>query len=90
MDLIQVLALHGIECLEYHGGMSEIQRTRVLQAFRSDPNAPRVLLLSNVGATGLNLDTACNLLIPVRSIIPFEVVSDNQTSAIGGVVVCTG
>jgi SNF2 family DNA or RNA helicase len=61
---IQVLSLYGIECLVYHGGMTENQRTQVLKTFRLDHKA-RVLLLSNVGATGINLDEANWMIIVV-------------------------
>lgn len=58
--------LHGIEVLEYHGGMTQKQRAKVLDHFHSnDGSAPRTLLVSDVGATGLNLDIACILIIVV-------------------------
>jgi SNF2 family DNA or RNA helicase len=62
----QVLQLHGFEVLEYHGGMTQQQRNKVLRRFRSnDGSTPRILLLSNVGAIGLNLDIANIVIIIV-------------------------
>lgn len=65
-DLSQVLKLHGINVLEYNGGMTQQQRGKVLEAFRAS-GGTRVLLLSNVGATGLNLDVA-NILVIIVSV----------------------
>lgn len=46
--------------------MTQQQRGKVLEGFRSSGGG-RVLLLSNVGATGLNLDIASILVIIVSS-----------------------
>jgi SNF2 family DNA or RNA helicase len=62
--LNKVLNLYGIDVMEYNGGMTQQQRGKVLEAFRTN-NGKRVLLLSNVGATGLNLDVASILVIIV-------------------------
>jgi len=62
----KVLKLHQLEVLEYNGGMTQQQRGKVLENFRSSGGG-RVLLLSNVGATGLNLDIANILVIIVSS-----------------------
>lgn len=60
-----MLKLHGIDVMTYHGGITQQQRAKVLDRFRS-AEEPRVLLVSNVGATGLNLDVASVLVILVR------------------------
>lgn len=67
----QVLKLHQIDVLEYNGGMTQQQRGKVLETFRSGGGG-RVLLLSNVGATGLNLDIASILVIIVSLFIIFN------------------
>lgn len=61
-----MLNIHGIDVMEYNGGMTQQQRGKVLEAFR-DKGGRRVLLLSNVGATGLNLDVA-NILVIIVSV----------------------
>ena len=59
-----MLKLHGIEAMAYHGGITQQQRAKVLERFRSE-GQPRVLLTSNVGATGHNLDVASILVVLV-------------------------
>lgn len=65
--------------------MTQQQRGKILENFRS-PAGGRVLLLSNVGATGLNLDIA-NILIVIVSpssiltIFIFDVGKDTLWSA---------
>ena len=49
--------------------MTQKQRAAVLQRYRNDDSAPRTLVVSNVGATGLNLDVA-NILIIIVRVIP--------------------
>lgn len=61
-----MLSLHGIDVMEYNGGMTQQQRGKVLEVFRAN-SGRRVLLLSNVGATGLNLDVA-NVLVIIVSV----------------------
>ncbi|EUC56409.1 helicase carboxy-terminal domain protein, partial [Rhizoctonia solani AG-3 Rhs1AP] len=50
----QVLKLHGIVAVQVNGTMGMNQRDRAVQSFNSE-DGPDVMLLSNVGATGLNL-----------------------------------
>ncbi|RDB30571.1 DNA repair and recombination protein RAD54 [Hypsizygus marmoreus] len=60
--LLQVLKLYGItDIVECNGNMSPAARNKALEQF-NDPNGPRVLLLSSVGMTGLNLQIA-NIMI---------------------------
>ena len=63
----KVLKLHGIQTLQLNGSMNMSSRSQALQSFRSsDEKGPRVLVLSNVGMTGLNLPCANILVILVR------------------------
>lgn len=57
----------GIKHLTIDGSMSMAKRTKILQQFRdSGVDGPRVLIISKVGATGLNLAHA-NILISLVS-----------------------
>ncbi|KAF7965457.1 hypothetical protein HWV62_43479 [Athelia sp. TMB] len=58
-----VLDLYGIEYAIYNGSMSDTARLKSLAAFKDEKAGPRVLLLSNVGSVGLNLDFANVLII---------------------------
>ncbi|KAF5379543.1 hypothetical protein D9615_006663 [Tricholomella constricta] len=61
-QIIDVLNLHGIsDIVEVNGNMSTKSRQHALQRF-DKPDGPRVLLMSAVGMTGLNLPIA-NILI---------------------------
>ncbi|KAG8735482.1 hypothetical protein FRC10_010469, partial [Ceratobasidium sp. 414] len=53
----KMLALDGRRCLEYDGRMSVDARNKVVCCFREDDDV-RILLISNVGTTGLNLEVA--------------------------------
>ncbi|KAG8711805.1 hypothetical protein FRC08_015403 [Ceratobasidium sp. 394] len=53
----QALSLVGVESIEYDGHMSPTNRDKALQQFEREDGI-RVLLISNVGTTGLNLTTA--------------------------------
>ena len=64
------MKLHKIDVLEYNGGMSQQQRGKILETYRSSGGG-RVLLLSNVGATGLNLDIA-NILVIIVSFVSYK------------------
>lgn len=65
--LQQVLDIHKIKHVSISGKAPVPTRTKTLQEFRSsDRDGPRVLLLSNVGLTGLNLPCA-NILVIVVS-----------------------
>lgn len=61
----QVLKLYNIQALEYNGKMSARQRAKILEKFRGEDDI-RVLILSDVGAEGLNLQCA-NIMIKVVS-----------------------
>ena len=50
--------------------MSQQQRGKILETYRSSGGG-RVLLLSNVGATGLNLDIA-NILVIIVSFVSYK------------------
>ena len=65
------MELYGIETLQLNGDMSIAQRTQVSDKFRSsDRDSARVLLLSSVGMTGLNLPCAHILIMLVRNGCP--------------------
>lgn len=67
-QVLKVLELHGITTLQIHGKLSTTARTDVITQFRSSGRyGPRVLIISNVGLTGLNLPCA-NILIIVDSL----------------------
>ncbi|KAG1772227.1 P-loop containing nucleoside triphosphate hydrolase protein [Suillus placidus] len=64
----QVLELHGILTLQIHGKLSTSARTDIIAEFKNSmQDGPRVLIISNVGLTGLNLPCA-NILIIVDSL----------------------
>lgn len=72
----KVLDLHDIKYLTINGRMSATRRSQTVDQFRASDHAGyRVLILSNVGQTGLNLPCAHILCILVRqsraSIPPF-------------------
>ncbi|KAK7682072.1 hypothetical protein QCA50_014658 [Cerrena zonata] len=59
----QVLNVHGIKHVSIHGSLSLAKRTALIEQFKaSDENGPRVLIISSVGTTGLNLAWA-NILL---------------------------
>ena len=61
------MAIHGIQALQLHGSLSASNKDDVLNRFKnSDVNGPRVLILSDVGLTGLNLPCANIMIIVVR------------------------
>jgi hypothetical protein len=65
---MQVLQLHGIKTLSVNGRMTTKDRSKVIQDFSSGGKGdPRVLILSSVGITGLNLPMACILVMVVRA-----------------------
>jgi SNF2 family DNA or RNA helicase len=67
--LLQVLTIHGVDCIEVNGTMSPTQRNEAIGKFKtSDRKGPRVLILSQVGMTGLNLPVANILIMIVCSI----------------------
>ncbi|KAG2336736.1 P-loop containing nucleoside triphosphate hydrolase protein [Suillus weaverae] len=67
-QVIKVLELHGIMTLQIHGKLSTSARTDIIAKFKnSTQDGPRVLIISNVGLTGLNLPCA-NILIIVDSL----------------------
>jgi superfamily II DNA/RNA helicase len=62
-DVFQVLDLHKIKCIELNGKMSPSARNNALTRFRrGGRDDARVLILSMVGTSGLNIAFA-NLLI---------------------------
>ena len=52
-----MLDLRGYKYLEYNGSMSDIERNQAVKAFEMQDDV-HVMLLSNVGTTGLNLPMA--------------------------------
>ncbi|KAG1829710.1 P-loop containing nucleoside triphosphate hydrolase protein [Suillus subalutaceus] len=67
-QVLKVLELNGILTLQIYGKLSMSTRTDIIAQFkRSGRNGPRVLIVSNVGLTGLNLPCA-NILIIVDSL----------------------
>ncbi|KAF7964787.1 hypothetical protein HWV62_2906 [Athelia sp. TMB] len=62
--ILDVLNLYDIKVVEFNGSMSEKARVAALKEFKDeDPETARVMLMSNVGQTGLNLDFANVLII---------------------------
>ncbi|QRV93635.1 ATP-dependent DNA helicase [Ceratobasidium sp. AG-Ba] len=57
----KMLELQGRKCVEYHGDMNMEQRQKAADTFKTDPEC-RVMLLSKVGGTGLNLQVASILI----------------------------
>lgn len=74
----QVLALAGFEAVEYNGKMKPAHRKELIQRFlskdletegrNSGPGKTRVLIVTDIGTTGLNLQFATVLIIVVRLI----------------------
>lgn len=60
--------MHNISPLILNGGLPVEDRTEIIHQFTTNP-AERVLLLSNVGAVGLNL-TVANIVILFVSLQP--------------------
>lgn len=66
-SFVKILGLYGIPVLELSGKTEMAQRSSILAAFKNGGRKdPRVLLLSGVGMTGLNIAFA-NILIMVVS-----------------------
>lgn len=57
----QVFSLYGIKTLVVNGGMSYEKRASVIKNFREN-STHRVLVLSSVGGTGINL-AFCRVII---------------------------
>ncbi|KAG1838807.1 P-loop containing nucleoside triphosphate hydrolase protein [Suillus subalutaceus] len=67
-QVMKVLALYGIQTLQIYGKLSMSTRTDIIAEFKnSGRDGARVLIISNVGLTGLNLPCA-NILIIVDSL----------------------
>lgn len=63
----QVLELYGIKSLQMSGKLLMDQRTSITEEFKKGMrNDPRVLLVSDVGSTGLNIPCANIVIFPVR------------------------
>lgn len=64
---LKALGLYGIECLQISGQINVTLRNERIKAFNNaDDKGPRVLLVSNVGTVGLNIDRACILIFLVK------------------------
>ncbi|KAG1741204.1 P-loop containing nucleoside triphosphate hydrolase protein [Suillus occidentalis] len=62
-QVLKVLELNGVQTLQIHGKLSTSTRTDIISQFKSSGrDGPRVLIMSNIGLTGLNLPCA-NILI---------------------------
>jgi Helicase conserved C-terminal domain len=82
--LLQILDLHGVRYVEINGYMSPAERSAAVKTFRdAGRNGPRVLILSQVGMTGLNLPFACILVMlvcgPVTGTRRFLITSTQDT-----------
>ncbi|KAG1763002.1 P-loop containing nucleoside triphosphate hydrolase protein [Suillus placidus] len=67
-QVLKVLELNSVRTLQMHGKLSMSARTDIISQFKSSGrDGPRVLIMSNIGLTGLNLPCA-NILIIVVSI----------------------
>lgn len=92
---LQVLELNHILTLQIHGKLSISARTDIIAQFKSSRrNGPRVLIISNVGLTGLNLPCTNILIIVVSNFchaFSYAFISDARVGAfsnIGLSVVC--
>ena len=65
---LQVFKLYGVEVLAVNGGMSFDKRTETLKKFRTESRY-RVLALSSVGTTGINLAYCSMIIFLVRYLI---------------------
>lgn len=74
ISIFQILTLYGIKSVEFNGKTPHAKRKKVLNEFRrSTPKAgARVLILSTVGAVGLNLACANIMIIVVRTSLIFD------------------
>ncbi|THH21443.1 hypothetical protein EUX98_g8376 [Antrodiella citrinella] len=60
----QVLFLHGIKYVVVNGSISLDGRKKAIKAFNdADRDGPRVMILSSVGIMGLNLASACVIIV---------------------------
>ncbi|KAG1772200.1 P-loop containing nucleoside triphosphate hydrolase protein [Suillus placidus] len=67
-QVLKVLELNSVRTLQMHGKLSMSARTNIISQFKSSGrDGPRVLIMSNIGLTGLNLPCA-NILIIVDSL----------------------
>jgi superfamily II DNA/RNA helicase len=64
---LQILELHGIECLTMNGSMKQEHRDEVVTKFKTESGF-RVLLMSMVGGVGLNFMVASTIIVFVRHI----------------------
>jgi SNF2 family DNA or RNA helicase len=79
-NLPQVLKIHGISSIEVNGMISPTQRSQAIEKFKnSDRNGVRVLILSQVGMTGLNLPVANILIMVVRT--QYHLTNHNSAAA---------
>lgn len=64
VDAFQILTLYGIKFLYIDGQTSFNNRAKIVKRFREDPTY-RVLIISSVGSTGLNLTVADTVIFLV-------------------------
>ncbi|KAG1817600.1 P-loop containing nucleoside triphosphate hydrolase protein, partial [Suillus subaureus] len=63
-QIMKVLQLHEIQALQIHGKMTIPTRMKIITKFKNSArDGPRVLIVSNVRLTGLNLPCASILII---------------------------
>ncbi len=60
----KVLKLYGVEALFIDGSMPYDDRAKIVAEFQ-EPDVPRVLIFSNIGAAGLNLSIANTIIFMV-------------------------
>lgn len=73
----QLLKLHGIEAVLMNGSMPTSKRDEVLQCFNAQ-DGPRVMVISKVGTTGLNMSRASHTIILVSTSL--DIVCDLKNS----------
>ncbi|KAF9455402.1 P-loop containing nucleoside triphosphate hydrolase protein, partial [Collybia nuda] len=83
INCIQILSLYGIQYLYIDGQTSYGQRAKIVKKFCEDPEY-RVLIISAVGSTGLNLTVASRLIFTVgrRSGVCFVILTPFLGSAL--------
>jgi hypothetical protein len=65
-NFVQLFELNGIDCMLLNGTMSLKARQANVEKFFQDDTGPRVLIMSKVGMTGLNLSRANHMIFMVR------------------------
>lgn len=88
----QALAVNGIKCLTMHGNLSTAKRQEVLETFQDPESGYQVLLMSDVGTCGLNIQAAHIIIFIVScyKLIQHKFHTDHLSyDALGSAMVCS-